>query len=88
MRREAQKHDEEMWREGRVMTSGHDLTVRRVKGDHATLGDWRHLERWPEAVAAVSAEEVQRVARAYLVEERRSVVHVVPPIEGEAGEGA
>ena len=37
-----------IWREGRLLASGHDLTVRRVVGDHATLGDWRtvDLAKW------------------------------------------
>ena len=40
---------------------------------YATLGDWRHLERWPGRVAAVTAEDVQRVARTYLTADRRGV---------------
>jgi glutathione synthase len=33
-----------VWREGRVMATGADLTVRRVKGDHFTLGERRSVD--------------------------------------------
>jgi glutathione synthase len=33
-----------VWREGRVMASGHDLTVRRARGDHFTLGERRSAD--------------------------------------------
>ena len=32
------------WDEGRITARGHDLTVRRVKGDHATLGPEREVD--------------------------------------------
>lgn len=37
-----------IWRHGRVMATGHDLTVRRVQGDHFTLGERRtvNLAEW------------------------------------------
>ncbi len=37
------------------------------------LGDWRFINTWADEVDAVSAADVQRVARAYLVRERRTV---------------
>jgi len=33
-----------VWREGRVMATGHDLTVRHVHGDHFELGEWRMVD--------------------------------------------
>ncbi|MEL7000010.1 MAG: glutathione synthase [Pseudomonadota bacterium] len=32
------------WQNGRVMASGHDLTVRKVAGDHFTIGDRRTVD--------------------------------------------
>lgn len=34
------------------------------------LGDWRHLEIWPERIQAVGPDDLHRVARTYLVPER------------------
>ena len=59
----------------------------RVARDYATFGRIRPLAERLERIQAVTAEDVQRVARTYLLEENRSVVHVVPPFEGDAGEG-
>ena len=33
-----------VWRQGRVLATGHDLMVRRVQGDHFTLGDRRTVD--------------------------------------------
>ncbi len=33
-----------VWREGRVMATGHDLTVRRAKGDHFAFGERRAID--------------------------------------------
>ena len=33
-----------VWREGQVLATGHDLTVRRVRGDHFTLGARRQID--------------------------------------------
>jgi len=33
-----------VWREGRVLATGSDLTVRRARGDHFTLGDRRTVD--------------------------------------------
>jgi len=60
----------------------------RIARDQATFGRIRPLAERLERIQAVTAEDVQRVARTYLLEENRSVVHVVPPVEGDAGEGA
>jgi predicted Zn-dependent peptidase len=60
----------------------------RIARDYATFGRIRPLAERLERIQAVTAEDVQRVARTYLLEENRSVVHVVPPVERDAGEGA
>jgi predicted Zn-dependent peptidase len=36
-------------------------------------GDWEHINRWPSATLAVTAEDVRRVAAAYLKPELRTV---------------
>lgn len=37
------------------------------------LGDWRYLDGWAERTLAVTAEDVQRVAKQYLTKENRTV---------------
>jgi predicted Zn-dependent peptidase len=52
----------------------------------ASFGRVRPLAERLAAIQAVTAEDVQRVARTYLREEKRTVVQVVPrPADG--GEG-
>jgi zinc protease len=55
----------------------------RIARDMATFGRIRPLEERLEAIRKVSAHDVQRVARDYLVDDKRSVVHVVAPPEAE-----
>lgn len=50
----------------------------RIGRDLATFGRIRLLAERLEAIRAVRAQDVRRVARRYLVEDRRSIVHVVP----------
>jgi zinc protease len=59
----------------------------RIARDHATFGRIRPLSELLVAIQAVTAEDVQRVAAKYLVDDQRSIVHVVPPPEApeEAG---
>ncbi len=81
----------------------HQLEVRLVNGlatnhalasrfgrDYATFGRIRPLEERLERIRSVSAEDVMRVARTYLVERTRNVVHVVPdgPAPGADADGA
>jgi zinc protease len=51
----------------------------RIAGEYVSFGRIRPVDERLKAYAAVSAEDVQRVARTYLRDDRRSVVHVVPP---------
>ncbi len=61
----------------------------RIAEDTVTFGRIRPLEERLEEIRAVGAEDVQRVARTWLVPERRSVVHVVaPPRAAAPGEAA
>jgi len=58
----------------------------RIAFDTITFGRIRPLSEVLDALRAVTAADVQRVARTYLVPERRSVVQVVPPPrEGDSG---
>jgi zinc protease len=55
----------------------------RIARDHATFGRIRPLSERLDAIQAVTAEDVQRVAAEYLVDEHRSVVHVLSPPDGD-----
>lgn len=55
----------------------------RVAREFATFGRVRPLEERLEAIRSVTAEDVRRVARSYLVDDQRTVVRVVPPEGGE-----
>jgi zinc protease len=51
----------------------------RIAGDYVTFGRIRPLEERLTAYRAVGAADVQRVASRYLVDDQRSVLHVVAP---------
>ena len=51
----------------------------RIGGEYVSFGRIRPVEERLKAYAAVTAADVQRVARTYLRDDHRSVVHVVPP---------
>jgi len=59
------------------LATNHALASRFGR-DYATFGRIRPLEERLERIRAVSAADVMRVARTYLVERTRNVVHVVP----------
>jgi len=73
------------------LATSHALAA-RIGGDIATFGRIRPLGERLERIRAVTADDVRRVARTYLVTDQRSVVHVVPPpheaTPREAGDGA
>jgi zinc protease len=54
----------------------------RIGGDYVTFGRIRPLGERLARYRAVTAEDVQRVARTYLRDEKRSVVHLVAPPPG------
>jgi zinc protease len=60
----------------------------RVARDTVTFGRVRGLEERLAAIHAVTAADVQRVVKTYLVKEQRSVIHVVPPPPGVAAANA
>jgi predicted Zn-dependent peptidase len=55
----------------------------RIARDYATFGRIRSLKELLDDIQAVTAEDVQRVAARYLVDDKRSVVHVVSPDAGD-----
>lgn len=50
----------------------------RILGLFETIGDWRLKERYLEGIRAVKPEDVQRVAKKYLIEDRRTVGILIP----------
>jgi zinc protease len=60
------------------LSTTHSLAA-RVGRDVSSFGAVRPLEERLRAIQAVTAEDVQRVARTYLRAENRSIVHVVAP---------
>jgi len=67
------------------LATNHALASRFGR-DYATFGRIRPLDERLARIRKVSAEDVMRVARTYLVREHRSVVHVVP--EAPAGQAS
>jgi len=65
------------------LETSHELAS-RLGQDYTALGRIRPLDERLARIRAVTADDVQRVARTYLVDEQRSVVHLVP-LAGERG---
>jgi len=52
------------------------------------LHRWDYINSYQERIAAVTAEDVRRVARKYFRDENKTVVHLVPePVTGDGGTG-
>jgi len=62
----------------RGLSTAHALAS-RVGRESITLGRVRSLSERLESIQAVTAADVQRVVRTYLVRDKRNVVHVIPP---------
>jgi zinc protease len=61
----------------------------RIGQDYSTFGRIRPLDERLVRIRAVTAADVQRVAQTYLVDEQRSVVHLLaPPAERAAAKPA
>ena len=54
----------------------------RLASYHVGYGDWRQLFRWLDETNAVTAEDVQRVAKEYFTPQNRTVAYLVRPPEG------
>ena len=68
------------------LATAHSLAS-RVGNDYVFLGRVRSLDERLASIRAVSAEDVQRVVSQYLVQDKRSVVHVVSPPAEDGSEG-
>lgn len=55
----------------------------RIGRDYATFGRIRPLSELMAEIQSVTAEDVMRVAKTYLVDDQRTVVHVIPPPAGD-----
>jgi predicted Zn-dependent peptidase len=51
---------------------------------YVNYGDWRKLFTGIEDIEKVTADDVQRVARQYLIPQTRTVVYTVPPVAAKA----
>ena len=60
------------------LATSHAL-AERIGSDFTAFGRIRPLDERLERIRAVTAADVQRVARTYLVDDKRSVVHLVAP---------
>jgi zinc protease len=71
-----------------VILANRDITSQamRLGSDQSTAGDYRYTERYLAAVKAVSAADVQRVAKTYLTPANRTVGYFEPTaLTGQAG---
>ena len=72
------------------LATSHAL-AERIGSDFTAFERIRPLDERLERIRAVTAADVQRVARTYLVDDKRSVVHLVappPPKPEKAAKGA
>ena len=61
--------------------------ARQLASYYVSYGDWRKLFTGLEEINAVTADDVQRVARQYLIENTRTVAYTVKPKPEAKGEG-
>ena len=62
--------------------------AQQLASNYATYGDWRKMFTEIEEINKVTAADVQRVAKTYLVEKSRTVVWIAsPPAKAEAAKG-
>lgn len=54
------------------------LELANQLGEYEASADWRYMLTYPERLQAVSAADIQRVARTYFVDHNRTVGHFVP----------
>jgi len=51
------------------------------------IGDWRLYVQYPDRIDAVTADDVQRVANAYLQSDRQTVGRYIPTTQPVRGDG-
>jgi zinc protease len=57
-------------------------------GYYETAASWRYIDEYPRRIRAIKAEDVQRVAGKYLLEDARTVGWYDPPEQGGPAGGA
>lgn len=61
-----------------IMEMDSVYSMARIIGTFELLGGWRLKDRYLEAIRAVTPEDIQRVARKYLIEDNRTVGILIP----------
>jgi zinc protease len=61
-----------------LMSQESTFTLGRVLAQYEVVGGWRLWEAYLPGIRAVTREDIQRVARAYLVQDNRTVAILVP----------
>ncbi len=61
-----------------IMEMDSVYSMARIIGTFELLGGWRLKDKYLEALRAVTSEDVQRVARKYLIEDNRTVGILIP----------
>ena len=55
-----------------------NMGLAQTLSSYEILIGWEYVNSYPGRIARVTKEDIQRVARKYLVEDNRTVVRVVP----------
>ncbi len=61
------------------------FSIARELNEEIAVGDWTEFVSLPEAIKRVTAADVLRVARAYLVEDQSTIGYFIPQAEAPAG---